>query len=115
MAAAGQPQVSEPPSTPVEPTPFHGEAPLTLELRAIEEVWVRLLVDGNEVIDATLQPGQTHVFEGETIADLRIGNAGGLTIFWNGHDLGSLGTLGQVRRLNFSPTRVRPGPPPVPE
>ena len=73
---------------------------------------MRLYLDGEKVLENTLRPGQNRFYEGRRMADLTIGNAAALTVFWNGTDLGRLGAEGQVRRLHLSPTRVGSGPAP---
>jgi hypothetical protein len=102
-----EPEVQSPP-------PFKGTMPLTLEIRAIEEVWVLVTLDGKDVLDATLRPGASHIFQGQAVAGLRVGNAAGLQVFWNGDDIGPMGREGQVRRLYFTPDRVGAGAPPDP-
>ena len=104
------PTVLPDPTPTVQPYPI--AAPLTLELRAREEVWVQLSIDGSQVLDTILDAGQARPFEGEQSASILIGNAASLTVLWNGEDLGSLGGSGQVRRLYFSPTEVGFGRPP---
>ncbi len=86
-------------------------SPITLELRALDEVWVALDMDGEPVLDAILRDGQSYTFEAQESAYLQVGNAAGLTVVWNGAELGSLGREGQVRRLQFSPEAVSPGSP----
>ena len=98
------------PETPESVPLYRGEAPLTLELRASELVWVRLFMDGKQVINVNLKAGERRVFEGQRNADLTVGNAAGLTVFWNGTDIGRLGGPGVPRRLHFWPTRVGRGP-----
>lgn len=98
--------------TPDEPPVRSAPAPVALELRAESEVWVQVSVDGIPVFDAVLAPGQTQRFEGRQMATLLIGNAAGLSVVWNGEDIGSLGREGQVRRLYFSPSEVGVGSPP---
>ena len=105
--------IEEPEAKPEAP-PFRGNLPLTLELRAISEVWVLVTLDGRTVLDATLQPGASHIFQGRSVAGLRIGNAAGLQVFWNGSDIGAMGREGQVRRLYFTPGEVGAGAPPEP-
>jgi len=101
-------------STDAERPPFRGNMPLTLELRAKAEVWVQVSLDGRDVLNATLQPGAVHVFQARSVAGLRVGNAAGLQVFWNGTDIGSMGAEGQVRRLYFTPEKVGAGAPPNP-
>jgi hypothetical protein len=103
------------PSLPQESPLPRTVAPLHLELRASEDVWVQVSIDGVGVLDAVLGPGQSRSFEGQRSAQLVIGNAGGLSVMWNGSDLGSLGAIGQVRRLSFTPTEIGPWQRPEPE
>ena len=83
--------------------------PLGLELRATEDVWIQVSIDGREVLATLLAAGRSRRFEGQHSAQLMVGNAGGLTVIWNGTDLGRLGATGQVRRLYFTPTEVGAG------
>ncbi len=106
----------EPPTlaTPVDDVPITVDvatAPINLELSAADRVWVALAIDGELVLDVILEDGQSFSFEGQESAYLQVGNAAGLSVVWNGTDLGSLGRQGQVRHLLFSPDDVRPGRP----
>jgi hypothetical protein len=94
--------------------PFKGTMPVTLEIRATDEVWVLVTLDGKDVLDATLEPGASHIFQGQWVAGLRVGNAAGLQVFWNGKDIGRMGREGQVRRLYFTRDDVGAGAPPDP-
>jgi len=82
--------------------PAESEAPITLVLKANDEVWVGLSVDGEQVLDKVLAAGESRTFSGRESASLRVGNAAGLSVSWNGQDLGSLGRPDQVRQLSFS-------------
>ena len=106
----------EPPTlaTPVEDVPITVDvatAPINLELSAVDQVWIALVIDGETVLDVILEDGQSFAFEGQESAYLQVGNAAGLSVVWNGTDLGSLGRQGQVRHLLFSSDDVRPGRP----
>lgn len=98
------------PTAPSAQRPLVSDAPVAVELRPRAEVWVRLYVDGEKVLEKTLRPGEDRFFEGREVADLTIGDAAAITVFWNGTDLGNLGVEGQVRRLNLSPAGVGTGP-----
>jgi hypothetical protein len=46
---------------------------------------------------------------------MRVGNAGGLEVRWNGKPIGPIGPRGQVRVVLFTPENfqiLEPGPPP---
>lgn len=101
---------SAPAASPSVERPLASDAPVAIELRPRAEVWVRLIVDGEKVLEKTLRPDEDRFFEGRRFADLTIGDAAAVTVFWNGTDLGNLGAEGQVRRLNLWPTRVGTGP-----
>jgi cytoskeleton protein RodZ len=66
-----------------------------LSLRVTETSWLRVTVDGTVVLEGTLPAGSAKSFTGK-VADLRVGNAGGVRIAVNGHTLGPLGPSGDV-------------------
>lgn len=99
------PEAAEMPST-AQPSLA---VPVFVRLVATAEVWVQGTTDGESVLDRVLQPGEVVELGGLESATLVIGNAAGLSVSWNGRDLGDLGTQGQVRRLYFTPDRVGAG------
>jgi cytoskeletal protein RodZ len=82
-----------------------------LDLKATEETWLSVSSDGTPVFTGLLEANQTKTIEGKTSAKLRVGNAAGLEVRWNGKPLGPLGAHGQVRDLAFTPDKF---PPPLP-
>jgi cytoskeleton protein RodZ len=66
-----------------------------LSLRVTETSWLRVTVDGTVVLEGTLRAGAAKSFKGK-VADLRVGNAGGVRIAVNGKPLGPLGGSGDV-------------------
>jgi cytoskeleton protein RodZ len=66
-----------------------------LSVSVTETSWLRVTVDGTLVLEGTLPAGSTKSFTGK-VADLRVGNAGGVRIAVNGHALGPLGASGDV-------------------
>ncbi|MGA8593272.1 MAG: DUF4115 domain-containing protein [Bryobacteraceae bacterium] len=58
--------------------------------------------DGHHVFSGLLRPAETEELEGNDSARLRTGNAGGLTVIFNGRELGPLGRRGQVRTVLFT-------------
>jgi cytoskeleton protein RodZ len=66
-----------------------------LSVRVTETSWLRVTVDGTVVLEGTLPAGSAKSFTGK-VADLRVGNAGGVRIAVNGRTLGPLGANGDV-------------------
>jgi len=73
-----------------------------LALTATEETWISASSDGTPVFSGLLEANQTKIIEGKEFAKLRVGNAAGLEVRWNGTPLGPLGAPGQVRDLAFT-------------
>jgi cytoskeleton protein RodZ len=66
-----------------------------LALNVTETSWLRVTVDGRVVLEGTLPSGAAKSFSGK-VADVRVGNAGGVRIAVNGKPLGPLGASGDV-------------------
>jgi cytoskeleton protein RodZ len=73
-----------------------------LRIAAVEKTWLSIEADGKSVYNGLLQPEDTKVFEGHYTAKIRTGNAGGLTVTFNGKEIGRLGERGQVRTVVFT-------------
>lgn len=71
-----------------------------LTLRVTETSWLRVTVDGTVVLEGTLPKGAAKSFSGK-VADVRVGNAGGVKIAVNGKTLGPLGASGDVVERRF--------------
>src|SRR6202142_4772467 len=126
------PEAATPTATPLEtpaaepattPTPEPGQPPpsalvaespgIHLELRAISEVWVRVVSDARTLYSGVLQPNEARVFEGADWITLRAGNAAALAATYNGKPLGELGPEGQVRTITFTPSGFKFVTPPA--
>ena len=90
-----------------------GENHVVLNLSATERTWISITSDGKQIFSGILQPSQTKTLTGSDVARLRIGNAGGLEIQWNGKTIGPVGPRGQVRVVVFTPENfeILPGSP----
>ncbi len=71
-----------------------------LNLHVTETSWLRVTVDGTVVLEGTLPTGASKTFTGK-VADVRVGNAGGVKIAVNGRALGPLGASGDVVERRF--------------
>ncbi len=81
-------------------------APLLLKAEAIENVWMKVIIDGIDESEYTFQPGNRYQWDGEHEFRLIIGNAGGIRLYLNGRDLGVIGKSGQVARLTIDKSGI---------
>ncbi len=73
----------------------------SLEIKAIEPTWLQIVSDNTNSQEMLIQPGETFKCQAKSSFSLKIGNAGGIRVFFNGKDIGKLGESGQVIRLNL--------------
>lgn len=105
-----QPAVSAPAPAPPPlergPAPQPAPAPkpqgVTVSVLATARCWIRATVDGRRVFEGTLRAGDQRTWNATRDVLLRIGNAGGLRVSLNGHDLGLLGRAGEVVDRTFA-------------
>jgi len=86
-------------STAGSRTPLTGPFDLTIE--ASEHTWLTYILDGGELIEATLQTDDKISIRAEKHITLRLGNAGGVTGTLNGQRLPPFGESGRVRTMHF--------------
>jgi hypothetical protein len=67
-----------------------------------DRTWVRVVIDGLEKKEFTLNPEEVVVLSAKDKFDLLIGNAGGVRLIYNGKDMGLPGERGEVKRVNLS-------------
>jgi cytoskeleton protein RodZ len=91
---------------------------VVLNLSATERTWLSITSEGKVIFSGVLQPSQTKTLTGMDVAKVKVGNAGGLEVQWNGKHIGPLGERGQVKTILFTPENfqiVEPVPPQTPE
>jgi len=87
-----------PVSRPAEP----GVATAHIDLEASEPTWISITEDGgNTLMSRLLEPNDVRSLDLTRNAVLRAGNAGGLTIRFNGTSIGPIGPHGGVRQVEF--------------
>jgi len=69
-----------------------------LRIQATDLTWLSVTIDGREVRDVLLQPGDTVQWRARERFLLTVGNAGGIHLTLDGQVLGPLGRPGQVLR-----------------
>jgi cytoskeleton protein RodZ len=74
-----------------------------LSLSATEKTWLSITSGGKQIFSGILEPSQTKTLTGLDAAKMKVGNAGGLEVIWNGKPIGPIGPSGQVRVVVFTP------------
>jgi hypothetical protein len=82
------------------------QPPVVVSIRANDETWVSMVVDGKQVIDKVLFAGDQQTVRARERIVLRTGNAGGLEVSYNGAPLAPAGVDGQVRVITYTPRGV---------
>jgi hypothetical protein len=78
------------------PSAATAETPYRLVARASDPTWIRVRMEGGRTIEETIPAGEVREWVSNHPFELRIGNAGGLTLELNGQVLPSLGARGAV-------------------
>lgn len=73
----------------------------TLEVFAVDTTWLFINTDGTSSREVLLQPGDSVKWDAKNGFSLKIGNAGGIKLLFDGKEIGSLGRKGQVIRLDL--------------
>ena len=82
-------------------------AAILLRLEIVDTVWIRAVADGERVLEGVYRAGgQLDPIEADKEVELKVGNAGGVSIALNGKDLGLIGPAGRVRSLMVTPGGV---------
>jgi len=94
-------------AAPVESTPVAHPAKTSykLSIEASETSWVNIVEDDNPPFEVLLRPGERIDREASEKFSLDIGNAGGVTVSFQGKALGRLGQNGQVVHLLLPESR----------
>lgn len=95
------------PNLPVPPEALmaaDGKNTVTVVAEAV--CWTQVTADSGRAVQRTLQVGETFTVSFAKSLSLRLGNAGGVRVFYNGTELDK-GRAGQVRNLTFPPRQER--------
>jgi cytoskeletal protein RodZ len=88
--------------TPIKNSVNAEEAPHSLKIVATDIVWLLITVDDAAPKEMTLKLGETVTFQAQEGFSLKLGNAGGVKVLFDGKNIGKLGRKGQVVKLNLS-------------
>ncbi len=102
---------AESPVPAVEPekkmTPAAGSVPQRtmsghlLQINAHDTTWLQVMIDKTEPKELLMQPGDAAEWRAEKCFSLKIGNAGGVKLRFDGKSLANLGDAGQVVTINL--------------
>jgi len=99
---ASQPSVQTP-DAPTTAAATDDVSGVVLKLSATERTWLSVNSGGKEIFAGTLQPSESKTLTGLERATMKVGNAGGIEVRWNGRIIGPLGTRGQVLTIRLTP------------
>jgi cytoskeleton protein RodZ len=71
-------------------------APVQLNLVAVERTYIRVVVDGEVAFEGRAVPGNAYPFDAEDQIEVLVGSGAAIRVVYNGRDLGLMGTFGQV-------------------
>lgn len=97
------PVAAAPASAEPSPTTVHGSGGREIRLSASALTWVRVRDGEKTVYVGTIDAGQSRVIRVGETAQILTGNAGGLSVVWQGSDVGKIGPIGQVRTVTLTP------------
>jgi cytoskeletal protein RodZ len=90
-----EPEIEEPEPVPVKPDKVQ------VSVKAKSDCWLRAIVDDEKVFEAVLRAGQEQTLEGRQSVNIRVGNAGGVEITYNGEIIEPLGQDWEVKEREF--------------
>lgn len=96
------PPAESPVSETMTPQVETGVGNLTLQIKAVEDTWIAFQVDSDLPREITLRAGETFSQRADEQINVKIGNAGGVNVIFNGQPLGSLGGPGRIVRLSLT-------------
>ncbi|HAV76584.1 MAG TPA: hypothetical protein DCX53_04440, partial [Anaerolineae bacterium] len=67
-----------------------------VNLVAVERTYMRVIVDGENVFEGRVVPGNVYFYEAEEQVEVLVGSGAAIRIAYNGRDLGLLGAFGQI-------------------
>jgi cytoskeleton protein RodZ len=87
--------------SPPKPPETTETKPLTLKAEVREKTWIKIIVDGETPKEYIFQPGSHPEWKAREGFELFIGNAGGISLEFNGKKMDNLGRHGKVIHLKL--------------
>ncbi len=89
-------------NTPL-PTSMLNNSAIAIVVIPIQNAWIRVTADGEMVFQGRVLTGNAYDYYADETLELLTGSAGALQVFFDEQDIGSLGLIGQVSTLVFTP------------
>lgn len=89
------------PTPPQETVPSAVDGAIVIELECISSSWVRITNDLGTLFEGTMRTGEKRVVSSDTDVQVRIGNAAGVYLTYNGRTYFNLGQPGEVYTHTF--------------
>jgi len=67
-----------------------------VNLVTVERTYMRVIVDGKNVFEGRVMPGNVYFYEAEDQVEVLVGSGAAIRIAYNGRDLGLMGAFGQI-------------------
>jgi cytoskeleton protein RodZ len=96
--AEPEPPKVQPPVAPPEKPPSKSQV---LEITAVEETWMKIVIDDEQTKEVILKPGDRLALEASVGYNLLVGNAAGVRMTLNGQPVLLAGKSGQVRTVRL--------------
>ena len=96
------PSAETPVAETMSPQGEAGVGNLTLQIKAVEDTWIAFQVDSDLPREITLRAGETFSQRADEQINVKIGNASGVNLIFNGEPLGPLGGPGKIVRLSLT-------------
>jgi hypothetical protein len=104
LPAPAPPAADVPPAA--APAAAAGESGIHAEMTIERRVWVRVLVDGQNVLERELEEDDRVPIQASRSLVIRTGDAGAVRLAIDGQDRGLLGRDGEVVTRTFTPRRT---------
>jgi cytoskeleton protein RodZ len=102
------------PKTPSPTTASPAPGEFVVVIQAREDSWTTITADDKPVYSGMLSAGDQRAIRGRKEVIVKVGNAGGIDLSFNGKQLDRQGDSGQVRTITFGPGGIIPNSPATP-
>lgn len=97
---------------PAAPAPAPAARPVTVAAKYTADCWTQVIADGREIYEGIPKVGDSFTWNADQTMTVRLGNAAGVELTYNGQPQGRLGGAGEVITRTFpaNTTTATPGP-----